>query len=188
MYAVIDEEAVYIPKGALKAVETEESKTEVSQKSEPSKSEVSKTEVSKPESRIEISVAERSKISEVSAKEPKIYDYGILSDVYEISGDVIYIPQGTTVAQFKKGMEYGDCTIKFTNHNGKSVTNGQMGTGWKADFLGDGNINSRDIYLMRDYLFGKAEFTKYQEISADVNKNGIIDSIDMYMIKKISSA
>ena len=205
LYAVIDEEAVYIPKGALKAVETEESKTEVSQKSEPSKSEVSKTEVSKPESRIEISVAERSKISEVSAKEPKIYDYGILSDVYEISGDVIYIPQGTTVAQFKKGMEYGDCTIKFTNHNGKSVTNGQMGTGWKADFLGDGNItsyctviigdvtgegniNSRDIYLMRDYLFGKAEFTKYQEISADVNKNGIIDSIDMYMIKKISSA
>ena len=80
-----------------------------------------------------------------------------------------------------------------------------MGTGWRVDFsgggnaksyytvmigdvTGEGNINSRDIYLMRDYLFGKAEFTKYQEISADVNKNGIIDSIDMYMIKKISSA
>lgn len=205
LYAVVDEEAIYIPKGAFKAVEIEENKMEVSQKSEPSKSEVSKTEVSKPESRMEISVVEKSKISEVSAKEPKIYDYGISSDVYEISGDVICIPQGTTVSDFKKGMEYGDCTLKFTNHNGKSITSGQIGTGWRVDFsgggnaksyytviigdvTGEGNINSRDIYLMRDYLFGKAEFTKYQEISADVNKNGIIDSIDMYIIKKISSA
>ena len=210
LYAVIDEEAVYIPKSAFKAVKIEESKIEVSQKVEPSKSEVSqkdvsKTEISQPESRIEISVSERSKISEVSVKEPKIYHYTISSDVYEISEDVICIPQGTTVSDFKKDMEYGDCTLKFTNHNGKSITSGQMGTGWRVDFsgggnaksyytvmigdvTGEGNINSRDIYLMRDYLFGKAEFTKYQEISADVNKNGIIDSIDMYMIKKISSA
>ena len=215
LYAVVNEKVVYIPKSAFKAVKTEESRTEVSQKSEyskiePSNSEisradVSKTEISKPESRIEISVSERSKISEVSAEEPKIYDYGVSSNVYEISGDVIYIPQETTVSDFKKSMKYGDCTLKFTNHNGKSVTGGKMGTGWKADFsgggnvrsyctviigdvTGEGNINSRDIYLMRDYLFGMAEYTKYQKISADVNKNGRIDIADMYMIKKISSA
>ena len=178
----------------------EESKTEVLQKIQPSKTEVSKTEISKPEGKIEISVSERSK---VSVKEPKVYDYTIASDVYEISEDVIYIPQGTTVADFKKGMKYGDCKITFTNHNEKSVTSGQMGTGWRIDFSGDGtvsyytvvqgdvtgegNINSRDIYLMRDYLFGKEGFTKYQELAADIKKNGIIDSVDMYMIKKIGS-
>ena len=117
---------------------------------------------------------------------------------------MIYIPQETTVAELKKGMKYGDCKVTFTNHNDKTVTSGQMGTGWRIDFsgggnvtsyytvvigdvTGEGNINSRDIYLMRDYLFEKAGFTKYQEIAADVKKNGIIDSVDMYMIKKFSS-
>lgn len=201
LYAIVNGEAVYVPKNSFRALKSEESKMEVSQKSEPSKSEVSKTEISKPESKIEISVAERSK---ASSKEPKIYDYTISSNVYEISEDVIYIPQGTTVAEFKKSMKYGDCTLKFTNHNSKSVTSGQMGTGWRIDFsgggnsasyytvvmgdvTGEGNINSRDIYLMKDYLFGKAGFTKYQEISADVKKNNVIDSVDMYMIKKFSS-
>ena len=195
-YKIVDGEAVYITKSELK----EESKTEVLQKIQPSKTEVSKTEISKPESKIEISVSERSK---VSVKEPKVYDHTIASDVYEISEDVIYIPQGTTVADFKKGMKYGDCKITFTKKKKKSVTSGQMGTGWRIDFSGDGtvsyytvvqgdvtgegNINSRDIYLMRDYLFGKEGFTKYQELAADIKKNGIIDSVDMYMIKKIGS-
>ena len=198
-YKIADGEAVYVPEIPK---QKDESKTEVSKRSELSKvdvsqKEVSKTDVSKSESKIEISVSERSK---VSVKEPKVYDYTISSDVYEISEDVIYIPQGTTVAVFKKGMKYGDCKITFTNHNNKSVTSGQMGTGWRIDFSGDvdisyytvvdgdvtgeGNINSRDIYLMRDYLFGKAGFTKYQELAADVKKNGIIDSVDMYMMKK----
>ena len=204
LYAVVNQEVVYIPKSAFKAVKIEESKMEVLQKSEPSRSEISKTEISKIESKIEISVSERSKVPQVSAREPKIYDYTVSSSIYEISEEVIYIPQGTTVAEFKKGMNYGDCTVKFTNHNGKSVTSGQMGTGWRIDFTGggsgksyytvvigdvtgEGNINSRDIYLMRDYLFGKAEFTKYQAIAADVKKNNVIDSVDMYMIKKFSS-
>ena len=209
LYVIVNGEVIYIPKSAFKAVKSEQSVSEVPQKSESSKSEflktdVSKTEIFKPESKIEISVSERSKVVEVPAKEPKIYDYTISSEVYSIWEDVIYIPYGSTVAELKKGMKYGDCKVTFTNHNGKSVTSGQIGTGWKVDFSGDGNItsyytvvtgdvtgegniNSRDIYLMRDYLFGKAEFTKYQSISADVKKNGIIDSVDMYMIKKVSS-
>ena len=209
LYGIVNQEVVYIPKSVFKSVKIEESKSEVSQKSEPSrkessKTDVSKTKISKVESKIEISVSEKSKVSQVSAKEPKIYDYTVSSSIYEISEEVIYIPQGTTIAEFKKGMNYGDCTLKFTNHNGKSVTSGQVGTGWRIDFTGggsvtsyytvvtgdvtgEGNINSRDIYLMRDYLFEKAEFTKYQAIAADVKKNNVIDSVDMYMIKKFSS-
>lgn len=208
LYGIMHEEAIYIPKSAFKKMEeskTEESKMEVSQKSKPVKQEVSRNdEISKAESKAEISVSEKSKVSEPSMKEPSVSYYGISSDVYEISEDMIYIPQGTSVSDFKKGMKYGDCKVSFINHNGKSVTSGNIGTGWRVNFsgsgnitdyytvvsgdvTGEGNINSRDIYLMKDYLFGKAEFTKYQRISADINKNGITDSVDMYMIKKYGS-
>lgn len=129
--------------------------------------------------------------------------YGISSAVYNIFDDVITdIPVGTTIAQLKKAINYDGYDISFINHNGKSVTGGQVGTGFRVDFTrngetesyytvitgdltGEGNINTRDTGLLSKYIFKNAELTKYQLMAADLKDNNSVDSVDLcalYMI------
>ncbi len=128
--------------------------------------------------------------------------YNISSDKYKfINNMVIGIPQGTTAAVFKRNVNYGMNNIKFTNHNGKQVSTGQLGTGWRIDFIGsnkiesfyiiiqgdvtgEGNVNSLDINSLSDYLVKKISFTKYQLYAADINNDGIVDSLDFLLMYK----
>lgn len=204
LYALTDTDVVYIPPKSFTAYQKEISQTEISNQ-EPSISHISESSLLKRQtSRSNISVNENSetvKKTEVSLQESSKPEYIIESDVYDISEEKIYLPQGTTIAELKIGMRYGDYQLSFVNHNGKVVTGGQMGTGWKVNFIGngeiksyytivlgdvtgEGNINTKDMYLLRDYLFGKTEFSDYQREAADLKKNEIIDSVDLYFLVK----
>ena len=207
LYGITDGDIVYIPKSSFeKYIHKQDIVSEISEK-EPSKTE-SRSEmlVSEPSrviqrSMVESSVKEYSRVIERSVTEIVKRDYNISIDKFDVYEDMIFIEQGTTVAGLKKGISYGDNKISITNHNGKNVTSGTMGTGWRIDFsgngeirsyytvvtgdvTGEGNINSNDIYLLKDYIFGKKDFTKYQIMSADIKQNGVIDSVDLYMLAK----
>lgn len=202
LYGIADKDVIYIPKSSFVKYANDESvASEISEIQ--SKVEVSSAEPSRVIQRsvIESSVKEYSRVIEKSVIEMASHDYSISIDKYAVSEDMIFIGQGTTVAGLKKGISYGDNKISITNHNGKSVTSGTMGTGWRIDFsgngavksyytvvtgdvTGEGNINTRDIYLMKEYIFGKEDFSKYQLISADINENGIIDSVDLYLLAR----
>ena len=207
LYGITDGDIVYIPKSSFeKYIHKQDIASEISEK-EPSKME-SKVEISVSEpsrviqrSMVESSVKEYSRVIERSVTEIVKRDYSISVDKFEVYEDMIFIEQGMTVAGLKKGISYGDNKISIINHNGKNVTSGTMGTGWRIDFsgngeirsyytvvmgdvTGEGNINSKDIYLLKEYILGKEEFSKYQMISADIKQNGVIDSVDLYMLAK----
>lgn len=208
LYGISDKDAVYIPKSGFVRYRNDESVvSEISEK-ESSKAEESRNEISVSEpskiiqkSVVESSVKEYPRVVEKSVIEIVRHDYSISIDKYAVYEDMIFIEQGTTVSELKNGISYGDNKISFTNHNGKSVTSGTVGTGWRIDFsgngevksyytvvrgdvTGEGNVNTKDIYLMKDYIFGKEEFSKYQIIAGDIKENGIIDSVDIYLMSK----
>lgn len=130
-------------------------------------------------------------------------NYSISSDEYTFSDDIIIgVSQGTTIAKFKSNVNYYSNTVKFTDHNGKIKTSGQLGTGWKVDFLsknktvsyyiiisgdvtGEGNINSRDITALSDYLLEKSELSKYELYAADINNDNTVNSPDLLIMYKM---
>ncbi len=165
--------------------------SESSQKSETSQRESSRSESSK-------SVRSESHPSEVSDK-PK--SYAVSSEIYTIDDGWIYdIPQGTTIAQLKKNIAYGDNRISFQNHHQESVKSGTVGTGFTVTFsgngktsvfqtiidgdvTGEGNVNSRDRTLLMKYLVHYAELSDIQKIAADCNHDGAIDSKDLWLMR-----
>lgn len=127
-------------------------------------------------------------------------NYSINSSIYGIgNGYITEIPQGTTAAQLKKNINFGDYKIEFVNHNGKSVSSGTIGTGWKVKFIGndikeyaaiingditgEGNINSRDISTLASFICGSGNLSNSQLLAADVNFDGICDSSDLYILQ-----
>lgn len=134
----------------------------------------------------------------------EVPDYSVSVGDYSFFNDMIIgIQQGTTIAKFKKNISYNSNTIRFTNHNGQVKTSGQLGTGWRVDFIGngetvsyyiiilgdvtgEGNINSRDIAALSDYLLKKSELSKYAICAADINLDGTANSLDLLLIDKIA--
>ncbi len=176
IYAMTETEAVYIPENKFEKIVKEPSTV-----SEIFKAEFSQREESRKESTV--------------SEPPKKQDDTISSDVYEMVSNKMYLPEGTTVAQFKKNVYYGDNSVSFVNHNGKTVTSGEMGTGWQVNFneksydiivrgdiTGEGNVNTRDMYLLRDYLLGKTELSPCQQEAADRKSNHKIDIADLYVL------
>ncbi|MGN1456391.1 MAG: dockerin type I repeat-containing protein [Acutalibacteraceae bacterium] len=128
--------------------------------------------------------------------------YGISSSKYRMNNGIITnIPQGTTIAQLKQNISYGSNTITITNHNNKIQTSGQIGTGWRIDFsgngkvtsyytviigdvTGEGNINSRDVSALSDYLLEKSDLSVYAMYAADLNSDGMCNSLDLLLLKQ----
>lgn len=151
----------------------------------------------------QISFPEQSSTQNNAGQSSEAADYSISSSVYTFSDDMIMnIPQGTTIAKFKSNVSYGENSIQFTNHNNQIKTSGTIGTGWRVDFsgngrtvsyyiiiygdlTGEGNINSRDITALSNYLVEKSEFSKYQLYASDINEDGISDSLDLLLIRKM---
>ena len=119
----------------------------------------------------------------------------IKSSTYAVKNDMICgIPPGTTIPQFRNNMEYEDYQVHFRNHNGKSVSSGTVGTGWKAvfsgedtlefylvvdhDVTGEGNSNRNDIYALSNYLLGKSGLNVYELTAADSDGNGMVNACD----------
>lgn len=135
-----------------------------------------------------------------SASEQK--NYSISSSRYRMnSGIITNIPQGTTIAQLKQNISYGSNTITVTNHNNKIQTSGQVGTGWRIDFsgngkitsyytvitgdvTGEGNINSSDVSALSDYLLEKSDLSVYALYAADLNSDGMCNSLDLLLLKQ----
>lgn len=46
-------------------------------------------------------------------------------------------------------------------------------------------LNKADVMFIQDYINGDKEFTAYQKMAADVNQDGIIDSLDVNILSQI---
>ncbi len=126
----------------------------------------------------------------------------ISSSVYTIeSGMITGVPDGTTIAAFKKNIEFSGYTVSFVNHNGKTVTSGVLGTGFTVDFCsavgnesytivimgdltGEGNLNSKDILSLSKHLTGESMLDEFKLLAADINCDGVVDIQDLYIYQR----
>ena len=125
----------------------------------------------------------------------------ITSSVYDLTQSIIEIPCGKTIAQLKKEITYTGYTAQFFDYNHKSKTSGVLGTGaaltltdgskshtytfWVCgDISGEGNINTRDITALSNYLIYKSDLTDLQLQAADFNKDNIVNTADLLSLYK----
>lgn len=128
----------------------------------------------------------------------------ITSNAYLIDNDRMYIhdiPAGTTIAQFKKNVDYSGYSVEFYNHLGKQVKSGRVGTSFavrfyndnscyeyvlsvNGDITGEGNVNTRDKKLMLEYLVDKATLSGVYFLAADKNNSGTLDTVDLILIMR----
>ena len=98
----------------------------------------------------------------------------------------------TSVSDILK--EASDAVIK--NASGKTVTSGNLGTGYtvkyngttytvvkKGDVNGDAGITSADYVRVKNELRNKVSLTSSQNSAADVNNDGTISSADYVRVK-----
>ncbi len=128
----------------------------------------------------------------------------ITSDIYHIDFEnysISGIPSGTTLAQLKKNIDYGDFTVTFYR-DGTVKKSGNCGTAMTAvfdsdraqytfelsvigDITGEGNVNSRDRNLLMEYLIGSADFNGVYVTSADLSGDGILDVKDLALLHRM---
>lgn len=123
--------------------------------------------------------------------------YRVDHDTYRISG----IPAGTTLAQFKKNMSFDGYTVSFYR-DGSQKTSGNCGTAMTAvfdsdryrriyelsvigDITGEGNVNSRDLSLLTEYLIHTADFNGVYLLSADLSNDGKVDVKDLALMHRM---
>lgn len=123
--------------------------------------------------------------------------YRVDYNSYSING----IESGTTLAQFKKNMDYDGYTVSFYR-DGSQKTDGNCGTAMTAvfesercqytfelsvigDITGEGNVNSRDLSLLTEYLIGSADFNGVYITSADLSGDGRIDVKDLALMHRM---
>lgn len=120
---------------------------------------------------------------------------------YTTDGNYIIVPQGTTAAVLKKHINSieNSSFIFYNDDNGK-IDTGTLGTGFSlnyyenaslkskytiivmGDVTGEGSVNTRDKRRLIDYLLGKLELTAPQAYAANIDKNNVIDSIDLLLL------
>ena len=145
------------------------------------------------------------KSNDVQTKEPSqtqshIPDYEIKSVTLSFSEGLINdIKQGTTLAELKREISYGDNVLSVVNHNGREVKSGVVGTGWqlifsgegnkkiystvvKGDITGEGNINKNDCNLLSYAIIRTEELSQPQKKAADIDNNNTADISDLYQL------
>lgn len=125
---------------------------------------------------------------------------------YETDGKYIIVPQGTTIAMLKKHINYAkNSNLIFYDNKNKKTSSGNLGTGFSleyyensylkskytiivmGDVTGEGSVNTRDKRRLTDYLLGKLELTSAQKYAADLDKNNVIDSLDLLLLHRLIS-
>ncbi len=130
------------------------------------------------------------------------------NDLYIINFEKkrIIIKKGiNTVNEFKDNFEFGGYVVSsFKNYAGKEISGAEkVGTGSTvvftkgdnslefkiivlSDITGEGNLNSKDLTALYNYLLGKTELTEeVLKIAADLNMDGKVDTLDLLAIEKI---
>ena len=128
----------------------------------------------------------------------------ISSNVYQVDHTRYYIadiPVQTTVAAFRKNMQYDGYTLTIYR-DGNVKKSGNVGTAMTAvfssdeynytyelavigDITGEGNRNSRDMNTLLDYLCGAADFNGVYTVAADVNRDNRVDVCDAAELKRM---
>ena len=121
---------------------------------------------------------------------------------YKLSGgSMILVAQNTTVAQLKRA--FGDKLTGMLDHNGRRVTSGKTGTGWRAeinsrettasytiivrgDMTGEGEINNNDLKAFVNCFMGDITVSSAAKVSGDMNDDGIIDVLDIGLLHKLA--
>ena len=120
--------------------------------------------------------------------------YKVDYSTYRISG----IPAGTSFAQFKKNMSYTGYTAELYRGS-RGITSGNVGTAMTVifnseqssytfelsvagDITGEGNVNSRDVGMLMDYLIGSAAYDGVYLLSSDVSSDGNVDVMDLAIL------
>lgn len=129
-----------------------------------------------------------------------------LSDAYTLSeSERVYIPLSETISKVNDKLNLSGYNIEFKNYAGKVVTSGKLGTGSvaifskdgktaeftfivKGDVTGEGNANSRDVDCMYNHILGKSSLSEINAKAADMNNDGVVDTLDLLLLSKMVSS
>lgn len=133
----------------------------------------------------------------------------ISSNVYTVDSvnyKILDIPSSTTVAQFKKNMNFSGYNVDFTRFDGKILKSGNVGTATVArfyndhesyeyelsvigDITGEGNMNSRDQKIFLKYLLHLVTFEGVYHDSANLDKKDpSVNAADLLVMVKLVCA
>ncbi len=143
--------------------------------------------------------------SEVNSNSELKEESRIYSDTYNFDYNNMKIrninPQ-TTVAQFKKNIQYNGYEVEFFRYGGNEITGGYVGTATivrfynnettyefelcvVGDLTGEGNVNSRDKNMIFDFLLDEVNFTGVFLDAADLDNSGNIDTVDLILLLRM---
>ena len=129
-----------------------------------------------------------------------------LSDAYTLSeSERVYIPLSETISKVKDNLNLSGYNIEFKNYAGKVITSGKLGTGSvaifskdgktaeftfivKGDVTGEGNANNRDVDCMYNHILGKSSLSEINSKAADINNDGVVDTLDLLLLSKMVSS
>lgn len=129
-----------------------------------------------------------------------------LNDAYTLSeSERVYIPLSETISKVKDNLNLNGYNIEFKNYAGKAITSGKLGTGSvaifskdgktaefifivKGDVTGEGNANSRDVDCMYNHILGKSSLSEINSKAADINNDGVVDTLDLLLLSKMVSS
>ena len=129
-----------------------------------------------------------------------------LNDAYTLSeSERVYIPLSETISKVKDNLNLSGYNIEFKNYAGKAITSGKLGTGSvaifskdgktaeftfivKGDVTGEGNANSRDVDCMYNHILGKSSLSEINSKAADINNDGVVDTLDLLLLSKMVSS
>lgn len=125
---------------------------------------------------------------------------------YETDDNYIIVPQDTTIAILKKHINSAkNSNLIFYDNKNRKTSSGNLGTGFSleyyensslkfkytiivmGDITGEGSVNTRDKRRLTDYLLGKLELTSAQKYAANLDKNNLIDSLDLLLLNRLIS-
>ena len=139
---------------------------------------------------------------------PEDLDDQILSDIHDVDSEncvISNIEVGTTFAELKNNLIFNGYSLilKDINGNIKSGNSTKVGTGYsitfvkdgmekfsyklivKGDITGTGTLTSRDIASVINYLLGKSELEVPAWQAANINDDGDVDTIDLFLMYKL---
>lgn len=133
----------------------------------------------------------------------ELYNHTISSNIYIVNNNnytISGISSPTTVAMFKRNMNYDGFDVEFVKYGGQSITSGNVGTATIArfyndnsnyeyelcvegDLTGEGNINTRDENVMFDCLLDNMDvFNGVFVQAADLDDNNNITVADLVLL------
>ncbi len=122
--------------------------------------------------------------------------------IYKVIDKYIIIPEGTTVAAMKKNIDISGGTRLTFYDDGRQITSGKLGTGFRmkccgngsetkytiiiyGDITGEGSVNTRDSRTLADCLLEECDLNKEKRFAADLDRNNKIDSIDLLLLTQM---